>query len=189
MFVPDSIEAQPLTPKQRIFCHEYVREWNATKAAAKAGYSAKNAHKIGSSNLQKQYIRDYIAYIQKDLAKLSGVSALKNIQELSKIAYSSIAHLHNSWIDLAEFEKLTDDQKSAIESIDTKTETKELQNGQIKTVQYVKIKLYNKIAAMELMNKMLSFNAPEKKDVKLEGIPAPTPPMSEELISKLIDKL
>ena len=36
-----------LTDKQRLFIHEYPKDLNATKAAVRAGYSAKNADKIG----------------------------------------------------------------------------------------------------------------------------------------------
>ncbi len=157
-----------LTPKQIIFCHEYVVDWNASRACRVAGYSKNSANEQGCQNLAKLNIKEYIDFIQKDLAKLANVSALKNVQELSKIAYSSIAHLHNSWIDLKEFESLTDDQKSAIESIDTKTEAVNLGEETL-TVKYVKIKLYSKTQALDMINKMLGWNAPIKTDLTSKG--------------------
>lgn len=58
--------AKKLTPKQRKFKAEYLKDPNATKAAIKAGYSKKSAHSIGSENLQKPEIRDALeAAIQK----------------------------------------------------------------------------------------------------------------------------
>lgn len=42
------------------------------------------------------------------------------LSEFAKIGFSSIAYLHNTWIERAEFDKLTDDQKSSIKSISTK---------------------------------------------------------------------
>lgn len=155
-----------LTKKQIIFCHEYVVDWNASRACRVAGYSENSCYEQGSQNLTKLNIQTYIEYIQKDLAKLAGISALKNIQELSKIAYSSIAHLHNTWIELKTFEELTDDQKASIESIDTKTETK-LNGEEVINVNYVKIKLFSKTQAIETINKMLGWNAPEKTDAKI----------------------
>ena len=49
-----------LTDKQRLFIHEYPKDLNATKAAVRAGYSAKNADKIGPELLGKTRIREPI---------------------------------------------------------------------------------------------------------------------------------
>ena len=50
-----------LTPKQKAFADYYIQCGNATKAAKRAGYSAKTAARIGSENLQKLDISEYIA--------------------------------------------------------------------------------------------------------------------------------
>ena len=50
-----------LTPKQKAFADYYIACGNATKAAKRAGYSAKTAARIGSENLQKLDISEYIA--------------------------------------------------------------------------------------------------------------------------------
>lgn len=158
----DGIDFNKLTEKQRIFCHEYVIDWNASRAARVAGYSENTCGEIGHENLKKPQIQAYIKHIQVDLAKLAGVSKLRNLQELSKIAYSSIAHLHNSWIKRKEFEELTEDQKAAIESIDTKVERPTEFHGEI---HYVKIKLFSKTTAIEMINKMMGYNDPEKHEI------------------------
>lgn len=102
-----------LTDKQKAFCKEYCVDWNATRAAIAAGYSEKTAQVIGSENLSKPIIQEYLEEIQKDLGKLAGVSALGNIQKLLKI--------HN---------------EAGKES--------------------------DKIKALEVVNKMVGLNAPEK---------------------------
>ncbi len=158
-----------LTPKQRIFCHEYVLDWNATRAAKAAGYSEKTAEVIGHENLRKPYLKAYINHIQEDLAKLAGISKLTMINELQKIALSSIAHLHNTWIEIKDFEQLTDDQKAAIESIDTKIEIKEGKSGVVE-VRYVKLKLHSKLNAIDSLNKMMGWNAPVKSEATVVNI-------------------
>ena len=50
-----------LTPKQKAFADYYIECGNATKAAKRAGYSARTAARIGSENLQKLDISEYIA--------------------------------------------------------------------------------------------------------------------------------
>jgi phage terminase small subunit len=42
--------------KQRVFIEEYLRCWNATEAARKAGYSERTAYSIGQENLKKPEI-------------------------------------------------------------------------------------------------------------------------------------
>lgn len=49
-----------LTAKQKRFCDEYLIDLNATQAAIRAGYSEKTANRIGTENLSKPVIREYI---------------------------------------------------------------------------------------------------------------------------------
>jgi len=90
------------------------------------------------------------------------------LNEFTKIAFSSIAHLHNTWIDRKDFESLTDDQKASIESIDTKTVTINFDDT-TKEVEYVKIKLYSKLQANIEIKKMLGYDLPTKSDITSGG--------------------
>ena len=49
-----------LTLKQKKFADEYIVSGNATESAIKAGYSKKTANRIGSENLSKLDIINYI---------------------------------------------------------------------------------------------------------------------------------
>lgn len=159
-----AINLDNLTEKQKIFCREYIFDWNATRAAKVAGYSEHTAHSIGHENLSKPEIQAYIEFIQKDLEKVTGISRMRVMKELEKIAFSSIAHLHNTWIERKEFDKLTEDQKAAIQEISTQTrmEKNPIEGGMPIQVDYVKVKLYDKMKAVDTINKMLGYNAPEK---------------------------
>lgn len=50
-----------MTAKQQRFCDEYLIDLNATQAAIRAGYSKKTAGRIGTENVQKPVIKEYIA--------------------------------------------------------------------------------------------------------------------------------
>lgn len=156
-----------LTQKQKEFCKHYIFDWNATQAAIKAGYSEHTAGSIASENLTKPEIQAYLKEIQLDLEKQAGLSRLKILAEASKIAFSSIAHLHLTWITLKDFESLTDDQKACIASIETqkRIEVKYIGDTEIPwEVDYVKIRLHDKLKAMETINRILGYNAPEKME-------------------------
>ena len=49
-----------LSLKQKQFCEYYVKTGNATESAKLAGYSEKTAYAIGSDNLNKVDIKQYI---------------------------------------------------------------------------------------------------------------------------------
>lgn len=50
-----------MTAKQKLFCDEYLVDLNSTQAAIRAGYSKKTAGRIGTENVQKPVIKEYIA--------------------------------------------------------------------------------------------------------------------------------
>lgn len=57
--------ALKLNTRQKAFCEFYVASGNATDAAIKAGYKEKNARFIGSENLTKANIKEYIEELQE----------------------------------------------------------------------------------------------------------------------------
>ena len=122
-----------LTEKQKLFCEYYIENWNGADAARRAGYSEDTAREIASQNLTKPHIKEYIEEIQKDLAKIAGISRLSIIKDLQTIK------------EYAEQDK-------------------------------------DKIKALEVVNKMLGFNEPEKHEVVTYDIVADKPEhLQEEL--------
>lgn len=161
-----------LTEKERIFCHEWIIDFNGARAARKAGYSEDSIYNIASENLTKPHIEQYIAFIRHNYEEESGISKLRNLQELAKIAYSSIAHLHNNWIELEDWDIIKKGNPAcmdAIESIDTKTEFKTYKTeGGLETdveTKYVKIKLYSKSEAIKTINEMMGYKSADKSIV------------------------
>lgn len=158
------IDKTGLTKKQQIFCKEYILHWNGTKAAIRAGYSQNCAAVQASENLTKPNIQAYIEYLKKNIAEVAEISPLRVLNEYKKIAFSSIAHLHNTWIERKEFESLTEEQKGCIQEIVTQTRSIKSDGGFV-DIEYVKIKLYDKIRGLEGINKMLGYDSPEKVEL------------------------
>lgn len=167
-----------LTNKQEKFCYEYCMDFNATQSAIRAGYSIKTAGVIGNENLNKPYIQNRIKKMQDNLAETAGISRLRVLSEHMKLAFNSIANLHNTWIKRKDFEDLTEDQKSCIAEIDTKIKTEYEYNPDTEKrepigVEYVRIKLYDKQKALDSISKMLGFDAPTKLDVGINNLNLP----------------
>lgn len=165
------MEKVKLTDKQRAFCREYCRDWNGTQAAIRAGYSEATAAVISCENLIKPNIQEYINLIKNDLEELCGISRKRVMDEHIKLAFNSIAHLHNTWIERKEFEELTEEQKSGIAEISTQTRTEyafNIETGKKDApiqIDYVKIKLYDKQKALDSISKMLGYDAAIKTEL------------------------
>lgn len=171
-------EELELTEKQKAFCREYIFDWNATRSYRAAYPDTTNDNSAAASSsalLRNPKIQKYIEDIQKDLEKMAGISRLKVMNEHIKMAFSSIAHLHNTWIERKEFETLTEDKKACIAEIDTKIRTEyeyDPDNPKERKpveVEYVKIKLYDKQKSLDAISKMLGYDAPSKIDVNVGG--------------------
>lgn len=158
-----------LTDKQIAFCKEYCLDWNGTQAAIRAGYSEDTARSIASENLTKPDIQAYIQLIKNDLETLCGISRKKVMNEHIKLAFSSIAHLHNTWIERKEFEKLTEDQKACIAEISTQVKKYYPKDEASYEVEFVKLKLYDKQKALDSISKMLGYDATSKIDITTDG--------------------
>lgn len=76
-----------LTPKQQVFVDEYLKSFNATRAAKAAGYSEHTAAQIGAENLIKPQIK---AAIDQRLTE-SAMSANEVLMRLAKQARGSMA--------------------------------------------------------------------------------------------------
>ena len=157
-------EERELTGKQKRFCEEYIWDFNATRAAKVAGYSEDTASEMGYENLRKPQIQAEIKRLQENIAETVGISKSMVLAEHQKLAFSSIAHLHDTWVTRKEFNDLTADQKACIQEISTKTTYEKDGFGNPQRMEYVKIKLYDKQKSLDSLSKMLGFNEPEKVD-------------------------
>jgi len=84
---PDS---RGLTPKMQIFVLEYMRDFNATRAAMKAGYSKRSAYSTGWDLLRKPEIQDEISRLKSDFTATLGLDIQRVIAELMKIAFADV---------------------------------------------------------------------------------------------------
>ena len=74
-----------LTPKQKAFADEFLKCGNATEAAKRAGYSEQSARQMGTENLSKPSISEYIQERQKQIDN-ERIASITEIQQF----YSSV---------------------------------------------------------------------------------------------------
>lgn len=172
-----------LTVKQENFCNKYIECGNASEAYRYAYKCSRKNDKTVWENasrlLNDSKVTARVKELQNELKKSSDISKESLLEELSNIAFSSIAHMHNTWIERKEFDKLTDKQKSTIKSISTKVFKRTIGTNdepEIVDVEYVKIELHDKMKAIERICKMLGYDEaikidiPEKITIKYKGV-------------------
>ena len=87
----DQVISNPdLTDKQRLFCVLYVKCFNATKAAIKAGYSKDSAMELGYQLLQKPSVRNEIARLKQNRLNREMLDESDIFQRYMDIAFGDI---------------------------------------------------------------------------------------------------
>lgn len=146
-----------LTPKQKRFVDEYLKDLNATQAAERAGYSDPS---IGRRLVTKSHVSDYIQKREADRARRTELTQDRVLQELAAIALADIADFariekrwrHNLQGDLVEY--------GAVEFTPT-LEIPKTKRGAIMAIKQgasgIEVKFNDKVRALELMGKHLGM--------------------------------
>ena len=84
------IEDISMTEKQSLFCIYYVKSFNATQAAIKAGYAKDSAHAEGSRLLRNVKVAEEIRRIKGEMRQGIFIDAMDVLDKYIKIAFADI---------------------------------------------------------------------------------------------------
>jgi phage terminase small subunit len=128
-----------LTPKEELFCLEYVKDFNATAAATRAGYKAsKSLHVYAFKLAGRDVIRERIEAIKAKMVGRLEVTGERILKEIARLALSDMKQYAtwNGWtVTLMDSEKV---DGACVKSIQ-------------QTKDGVKITLYDKNPALEML--------------------------------------
>ena len=140
-----------MTPKQARFVEEYLIDLNATQAAIRAGYSAKTAQEQGSRLLTNVMVQEAIQAAQRARSKRAEITADRVLEELAKVGFANAGDYFD-WgpdgITVKDKAELSPDQQAAVAEISETT---------TQTGGTVRIKLHDKIGALEKIGKHLGM--------------------------------
>ena len=141
-----------LTAQQERFITGYLQHFNASKAAIDAGYSRNSAGAQGCYLLNCPKITSRIDEILRAEQEDSFVSRFRLMLEMYRVVCTDITEYYWDWgldtMRLKEAHELSPDQRACIQSLTTRT----TQQGVTTT-----LKLYDKIAAVNLLAKILKL--------------------------------
>jgi phage terminase small subunit len=148
-----------LTPKQKAFCREYLVDLNATRAAIRAGYSAKTAEQQGFQLLKKASVSARIGVLQGKRAEKVEITAERVLAEYAKLAFTDlpgIVRFNGHSMSVEDFDILTTAQRACIKKFKVKAETKMIA-GKPTPVDVVEVELHSKQAALDSIAKHLGM--------------------------------
>lgn len=83
-------ESSELTDKQRLFCIYYIKSFNQTMAAIKAGYSPDRAHVTGSELVRNRKVADEIRRLKGEMQQGIFIDAMDILNKYIRIAFADI---------------------------------------------------------------------------------------------------
>lgn len=152
-----------LTDKQKRFCEEYLVDLNATQAAIRAGYSEDSARQIASENLSKPDIQDAIAEMQKGISDKLDIKKERVLREFARIAFADIRKYYDLNGNLLPPNDLDDDAAAALAAIEVFEEFEMNKGSKKKTGNTKKIKIWNKLQALDSLAKHLGLFEEDNK--------------------------
>lgn len=146
-----------LTEKQRQFAAEYLKDFNATQAAIRAGYSARTAGPAAGRLLKKVQIQEILANHRAAAASAAIMGFEEACSRLSAIGRAQVADYvdedgHIDW------QALRAVNPQAVASVEHE------ERGPRVTLR--KFKLHNPVPAIERLARMQGWDAPVKQDVQ-----------------------
>jgi phage terminase small subunit len=173
-------ESAELTPKQEMFCREYIKDLNGTQAAIRAGYSEHTAGSQAHDLLKKPEISARVQQLLDARSKRLEITADRVLNELAKIAFADMrryARWNASGVEFHDSESLSDDECAAIQEI---TETTNQHGGSLK------VKLHDKKGALELLSKHLKLLTEKHEHSGPDGGPIPVSHLSDDQLDARI---
>lgn len=141
-----------LTPKQQIFCDEYLIDFNAKRSAIKAGYSKKTAKEMGHENLTKPHLQAYLQKRMKDREERTEITQDRVLEELATFGFANIKDFietgSSDFVTFKNIDKISKESARAIESIKM---IKNLHGGSLE------FKLHSKSRGLELIGRHLGM--------------------------------
>ena len=147
--------ATGLTDKQQRFCEEYLRDFNATAAYLRAGYSGNTttARQNGSKLLTNTNIQAYLSTLRQRVGDRAEVTLERTMQEIARLAFSDITTaltFDENGVKFKSSTQLPKDVRAAIASVSS-TETAREFRGETEIKVTYSMKMHNKVAALNLL--------------------------------------
>lgn len=167
-----------LNELQLAFVQEYLIDFNATKAAIRAGYSIKGAAVAGYRLRRNVNIDALITKELKKRGEFYEVTTRDVAKELSRIAFAQVTQVAewtpDSGLVVRPSDDLDDDARATIKEIEDETKTTSRGLGALRVetqTRKLRVKQHDKVRALELLARHLGMFQNEQGDDPGDGKP------------------
>lgn len=169
-----AITKTKLTGKQELFCLEYIKDFNGTRAAIAAGYSKKTAKAIANENLSKPYLQQYIANIAGKIFKKKEIQVEEVLEKLVLMAHFDVAQMYDKNGDLKNIHDIPEEIRRIIQGVKINQTNYGKDDSEV-SITTKDIKIPDRLKATELLGrymKMFVDQVEHTGDIKIVVMPA-----------------
>jgi phage terminase small subunit len=144
-----------MTPKQELFCLEYLKDLNATAAYKRAGYKG-DGHVAESAAARLLSNVEVAQKIQEAMAKRAGkleITAERVLQEIARLAYVDISQAYDEKGGLLPLHQMPEDVRRAVASVEV---AEERVDGEV-VGEIRKVKFWDKKGSLDLLGRHLKL--------------------------------
>lgn len=145
-----------LTPKQERFCNYYIETGNASEAYRRAYDAGKmkpdSVNRKAFELLENVKIAARVRELQEEFNRKSDLTKEEALCILGNMAKANVGDA--LVVSAEEFKRLPEQVRASVQSVEIFPDGK------------VKVRMYNKIDAIDRLSKMLGWDSPQKVDVK-----------------------
>ena len=146
-----------LTPRQEQFVHEYLIDLNASRAAARAGYSVRTAGKAGPRLLTHPKVAAALQKAREAALKRAGMTLDEIVAEACKIGFANMLDYLTIGPDgdpVPDLSRLSRDHAAALVEV-TVEDFKHRRGAGAREIRRVRFKLADKLGALIALGKHL----------------------------------
>lgn len=164
-----------LTEKQKRFCEEYLIDLNATQAAIRAGYSEATAYSQGQRLLKNVEVQALLSERKKKLQESTEITQERVLKEYARLAFSDLRQYYDEDGKLKHPRDMSHDSAAALASIEIYDDMMTVGGERVKVGETKKIKLHNKVQALQDLAKHLGLfevdNKQKQPQIDLDSLP------------------
>ena len=175
-----------LTEKQRLFCDEYMKDFNGTQAALRSGYSQKNAKVSAVQLLSSTNVQAYLAKKKAELAAKTQITQEQIVEGYRRLAFFDSRKFYKDG-KLLNVDSLDEETAYALSAFETST----IDTDYGARISTGKIKMSDRVRALDSLCRVLGYNSPDKTAfVNPDGTPGkPIQLLTDEQFKLLIETI
>lgn len=152
-----------MNDKHKRFCEEYMIDLNGKQAAIRTGYSEDRAEVTASELLAREDVKLYLIELKRKAADKLEIKRDRVLKEYARIAFADIRKYYDEGGNLLSPDQLDDDAAAALAGIEVFEEFEMAKGTKKKIGNTKKIKLSNKLQALDSLAKHLGLFEEDNK--------------------------